>query len=98
MQLSKIHSSKAGRCLNMNKSKMKIFSNNKTTALPNNPLSKNRNRKSQNFLDQAAANFIRLKTRVETVHTLELLLHLQFYKDASSLLLPYFSGNLLTLP
>lgn len=98
MHLSKIHSSKAGRRLNINKSKMTIFSNNKITALPNSPLSKNRNRRSQNFLDQAAANFIRLKTRVETAHTLELLLHLQYYKDASNLLLPYFSGNLLTLP
>ena len=71
MHLSKIHSLQAGR-LNINKSKMKIFSSNKTTtALPNNLLSQNRNRRNQNSLDQAAANFIRLKTRVETVHTLE---------------------------
>ena len=97
MHFNKIHSFKAGR-LNMNRSKMTRFSSNKTTALPNNPQSKSRSQRSQNFLDQAAANFIRLKTHVETVHTLESLLHLQFYKDASSLLLPYFSGNLSTLP
>lgn len=97
MHSRKIHSFKAGR-LNMSKSKIKIFSSNKTRALSNNPLRKNRNQRSQNFLVQAAANFIRLKTRVETVHILESLLHLQFYKDVSSLLLPYFSGNLLTLP
>lgn len=80
----RINSSK--RSNNNNKSKHHPLQNSK------------RNLKSQNFHDLVAANFIRPKTHAEIEHTSEQPSPLQFYKDASNHLLPYFSGNFLTLP